>query len=199
METNDRRQLEDMLRQLRGFPFIFPEDLPQIDLYMDQVTSLMEEHLAATRRCESDKILTKTMINNYAKNHLLPPPFKKKYGKEHILMLTYIYYFKGILSLQDIQALLEPLWKEFSKDSGSEEIPDIEHIYREECARRDEQLSKTEADILESLESAEKAFKGCPEKERRFLQRFYMVCLLGADIYLRRRVMEQLIDQLQLP
>ena len=51
------------------------------DLYMDQVTTFMEEALGSSKRYPEDKILTKTMINNYAKNDLLPPPIKKKYSK----------------------------------------------------------------------------------------------------------------------
>ena len=57
-----------------------PEDIPNIDLYMDQVTTFMDSQLATSKRHEDDKILTKTMINNYAKNDLLPPPEKKKYS-----------------------------------------------------------------------------------------------------------------------
>ena len=48
-----------------------PDDIPNIDLYMDQVTTFMEKELASSKRHEDDKILTKTMINNYAKNNLL--------------------------------------------------------------------------------------------------------------------------------
>ena len=76
---------------------------------MDQVTTFMEENLASTKRHEDDKILTKTMINNYAKNKLLPPPEKKRYSREHLLMLIFIYYFKNILSISDIQTLLGPM------------------------------------------------------------------------------------------
>ena len=82
-----------MLKELETFPFLYPERLPAIPLYMDQVTSLMEEALSPTRREEKDKVLTRTMINNYAKNHLLPSPEKKKYSRDHILMMTFIYYF----------------------------------------------------------------------------------------------------------
>ena len=71
---------------------------------MDQVTTFMNGHLASSKRNPDDKILTKTMINNYAKNQLLPPPEKKKYSKEHQLLLIFIYYFKNILTIQDIQA-----------------------------------------------------------------------------------------------
>ena len=68
---------------------------------------------------ESDKILTKTMINNYAKNNLLPSPDKKKYSKEHVLTLLFIYYFKNILSINDIRSILNPLTeKYFGNDDG---------------------------------------------------------------------------------
>lgn len=55
--------------------YIKPDTIPNIDLYMDQVTTFMDSNLARSKRYDSDKILTKTMINNYAKNDLLPPPF----------------------------------------------------------------------------------------------------------------------------
>ena len=90
--------------------YIRAEDIPAIDLYMDQVTTFMDKALKNTTRYpENDKVLTKTMINNYAKNDLLPPPVKKKYTKEHMLVLIFIYYYKNILSITDIQTLLEPL------------------------------------------------------------------------------------------
>ena len=58
------------------------DDIPDIDLYMDQVTTLIDGKLrSTTRNPGDDKILTKTMINNYTKNDLLPPPIKKKYSK----------------------------------------------------------------------------------------------------------------------
>ena len=57
------------------------EDVPDIDLYMDQVTTLLNSKFEAFKRNDDDKLLTKTMINNYAKFHLLPSPKKKKYSK----------------------------------------------------------------------------------------------------------------------
>ena len=70
------------------------EEIPGIDLYVDQITTFLTQHLSNTTRSADDKIMTKTMINNYTKNHLLPPPVKKKYSKDHILLLIFIYYFK---------------------------------------------------------------------------------------------------------
>ena len=83
MKTNEER-LRDLMAYLEHLSHVKAEDIPDIDLYMDQVTTFMETHLKDTRRHPEDKVLTKTMINNYAKNNLLPPPVKKKYSKDHI-------------------------------------------------------------------------------------------------------------------
>lgn len=93
MKTNEER-LQDLMAYLDSVTRINPSDIPAIDLYMDQVTTFMDTHLSASKRFGEDKILTKTMINNYAKNNLLPPPEKKKYSKNHILLLIFIYYLK---------------------------------------------------------------------------------------------------------
>ena len=71
----------------------------------------MDVHLQRSDRTdgEDDKTLTKTMINNYTKNKILPPPEKKKYSKEHIIMLISIYYLKNIASISDIRKLLDPM------------------------------------------------------------------------------------------
>ena len=106
--------LNSILNSLDRIEYIKAEDIPDIDLYMDQVTTFMESHLRnSARNPQSDKILTKTMINNYANNNLLPPPIKKKYSKDHVLLLIFIYYYKGILSISDIQDLLKPIKERF--------------------------------------------------------------------------------------
>jgi len=108
MKTNDER-IQEILKHLESLSHIRPDTIPNIDLYMDQVTTFMDEHLKDTKRYPEDKVLTKTMINNYAKNNLLPAPNKKKYSREHILMLIFIYYFKNMLSFNDIEQLFRPI------------------------------------------------------------------------------------------
>ena len=71
IDMND--MLNSILNELSHLQYVHPGDIPNIDLYMDQVTTFMDEQLASTKRYKEDKILTKTMINNYAKNDLLPP------------------------------------------------------------------------------------------------------------------------------
>ena len=65
--------LEKLIENIK---LISPDDIPNISLYMDQVTTFMDNHLYSTKRFGEDKALTKTMINNYAKNELLPSPEK---------------------------------------------------------------------------------------------------------------------------
>ena len=93
MTIDEKELLKSILDSVSRIDYIKPEDIPSIPLYMEQVTTFMESELKSSRRYEDDKILTKTMINNYTKNDLIPPPDKKKYSKEHVLLLIFIYYF----------------------------------------------------------------------------------------------------------
>ena len=107
------KNTNDWLLSLLQVSSVPSADIPNIDLYMDQITTFMDTHLADSRRYPEDKIMTKTMINNYTKNHLLPPSVKKKYSREHIFLLILIYRLKNMLSITDIQSILEPLTKEY--------------------------------------------------------------------------------------
>jgi len=108
MNHEVKQSLINLLEKLKSIDYVKPESIPNIDLYMDQITSFMDEQLANSKRHEDDKLLTKTMINNYTKNNLLPPPTKKKYSKDHVLTLILIYYFKNFLSI-NFQFLLKNL------------------------------------------------------------------------------------------
>ena len=67
MTINPKDVLNSIIESLERIDYIKPRDIPNIDLYMDQVTTFMDEHLKTSKRYPEDKILTKTMINNYAK------------------------------------------------------------------------------------------------------------------------------------
>ena len=123
--------LNSILESISRIDYVKSIDIPTIDLYMDQVTTFMDKQMASSKRYEDDKVLTKTMINNYAKNNLLPSPEKKKYTKEHLLVLTFIYYFKSFLSIKDIEMLLRPVTdRYFHTDSKL----NLTHIYDEDCS-----------------------------------------------------------------
>lgn len=85
---------------------IMPDAVPMLDLYMDQVLTLFNESLAENKRYPQDKLLTKTMINNYSKEKLLLPVKGKKYTRQHIIQMLCIYQLKQTLSLADVKALI---------------------------------------------------------------------------------------------
>ena len=68
---------------------------------MEQVTTFMEKELKNNLRNEDEKTLTKAMINNYTKNKIMPPPVKKRYSREHLIFLIYIYYMKNVMSISE--------------------------------------------------------------------------------------------------
>lgn len=185
--------LTNILARLDNLSYIKLDKIPEIDLYMDQVTSFMEDHLQKTKRNPEDKALTKTMINNYAKNRLIPSPEKKKYSKEHMLLLIYIYYYKGILSIGDIQSLLEPLTERYFH---TQESLNMQSIYEEVFSLEKSQVEKMKADVIENYRIASETFAEAPEEEQQFLHIFSFICLLSFDVYVKKQVIEKLIDGL---
>ena len=145
----------DIIRFLDTISYIKPEKVPYIDIYMDQVTGFMEQHLRSVKRHEDDKVLTKTMINNYTKAKLLPPPEKKKYSREHIFMLLFIYYYKGLLSLDDLRVLLEDIKTKYFGDKTLS----VEDIYKEVFSLEASQMEVLKQDIRQKFELAEKTFE----------------------------------------
>ena len=190
--TNDEL-FSQLLDKISSFDYIHANQIPNIDLYMDQVTTFMDTHLGATRRYDEDKVLTKTMINNYAKNNLLPPPVKKKYSKEHVLVMIFIYYFKNILSIKDIESLLKPLTdKYFGKNDGF----NITSIYEEVCSLEKSRIDSLAKDISKLYCSSQETFQDAPAEDREALQLFSFICSLAFDVYVKKLLMEKLIDQL---
>ena len=194
MTEDDKSVFRSILDHISGMDYIKPEDLPNIDLYMDQVTTFMEDQLASTKRHEDDKILTKTMINNYAKNNLLPSPEKKRYSKEHLLVLIFIYYFKNILSINDIQTLLGPLTDKYFKSEGN---MDLTSIYTEVFSMEKGQIEALQKELLERYEIAQETFEDAPEEDKDFLKLFSFICLLSFDVYVKKMLIEQMIDDLR--
>lgn len=193
MKTNEER-LSDILARLDQLSYIKPEKIPNIELYMDQVTTFMEENLKKAKRNPEDKALTKTMINNYAKNNLLPPPIKKKYSKEHILLLLFIYYYKNLLSFTDIEQLLGPITeKHFDSSQG---LP-LGAIYEEVFSLEASQMERLKEDVKIKFEASRATFPDIEDSDQEYLQLFAFISELSFDIYLKKQMVEMMIDQLR--
>lgn len=195
MTISKKELLKSILESFDRIDYVKSEDIPNIDLYMDQVTTFMDEKMRhATRLPNDDKILTKTMINNYAKNKLLPPPEKKKYSKEHMIMLIFIYYFKGILSIGDIQKLFHPLTEKYF---GNEDGMNLSDLYDEVFKLESEQVEQLKRDVTHAFNRAEKTFTKEGDEEREFLQTFSFICMLSFDVYVKKLLIEKLIDSIE--
>lgn len=120
-------ELKKIMEELIDFEQLRYESIPDIDLYMDQVTTFVEEKLHYLKRNDKDDAITKTMINNYTKAGILMPPVKKRYSRDNMVLIILTYYLKQILSISDIQAILSPI-VEKSKESKDYSL-EIQEIY----------------------------------------------------------------------
>ena len=187
------RDMIDLLRSIQNIDYIEPDEIPNIDLYMDQITTFMDDHLKSSKRFEDDKILTKTMINNYSKNNLLPPSEKKKYSPEHMVLLLFIYYFKNFLSINDIQSILAPITKRFFH---SENDRNLNTVYEEIFQRQYENIDFEVRDMIRKLRDSNKAFADIEDdEERKLLSNFAFICSLSFDIWVKKSVIESIIDK----
>lgn len=191
MQSEMRAALNLILKEFTELDYVHPEDIPNIDLYVDQVTTFIESQLSSMKRNEDEKILTKTMINNYTKNHVLPSPDKKKYSRDHVLMLILIYYLKSFLSIKDIQILLEPVTEKYF---GTESELSFYELYEELVALGNGQAKALIKDVVSKYNATQKSFMDAPEEDQEFLRNFGFICMLGFDVYIKKMMIESLID-----
>ena len=188
IDSNDI--LNSILNSISRIDYIHSTEIPNMNLYMDQVTTLMEEGLSSTKRYDEDKILTKTMINNYTKNNLLPPPDKKKYSKEHVLVL--IYYFKNILSIKDIETLLKPITEKYFHTDENISMTDI---YEEICSVQKSRIDSLQEELKTTFARSENSFSDVPDEDKEQLQLFSLLCDLSFDVYVKKQIIEKLLDE----
>ena len=193
MNVESNRILESILESLSKMEYIKSSKIPNIDLYMDQVLTFMNGNLDNVKRHESDKVMTKTMINNYAKNHLLPAPEKKKYTKEHIMVLMFIYYFKNILSIGDIQSILNPLTDRYF--ANGKEL-NLEKVYEEVFSLEKGQIDQLKETLTKDYQRAGETFTEEDEEDKHFLQLFSFICMLSYDIFIRKQIIEKIVDSM---
>lgn len=184
--------IEEVFKRYTDGSYIKASMLPDLDLYVDQITTFLTRHLAKTIRFENDKIMTKTMINNYTKNHLLPPPDKKKYSRDHILLMIFIYYFKNFLPISDIKTILGPLTdKYFHKD----EDLNLEAIYTTLFSNEDTFVQEVLENVMKQFHMSADLFPDAPEADQASLREFTFICMLSLDIYLKKQLIEAILDK----
>jgi len=155
-----------MLNDISKLSYESKEKIPSIPLYMDQLLVFIDEYFKEFKRNDKEKILTKTMVNNYVKAKLVKAPHKKKYDKQQIKKLMMVYKMKNILSINDTK-------KYFSINEGI----DIDKMF--------EDFIKCDEETLKNIDLAE-------TKEEKKDMIFKLV--IEADI--KKRIAEMLLDSI---
>lgn len=194
MNTQWKDYMRKLQMILRNTDYVKSSDIPKIDLYMDQVTTFMDEYLESSKRFESDKLLTKTMINNYTKNDLLPPPEKKKYTKDHMYLLVFIYYLKSFLSIRDVKTIIGPMADMFY--GGKSDEMSLESIYENIFQIEYDSSYDMAKDVMNKFRKSKKSFQDVSsEEEKEYLQIFSFIAMLSFDVYLKKNLIENIIDE----
>lgn len=167
------------------------DEMPEIDLYMDQVIQLFEAKLSTLKRNDDEKILTKTMINNYAKGKLLLPIKNKKYSKGHLILMSLIYNLKGALSINDIKVSLDKIIKSYEED-GDYPLRELYNCFLEESK---EDIKEFNNNINEKLEKIDKRIKANDKLSVDYDQKFLLLCSMINMSNMYRRMSEKLIDE----
>ncbi|WP_066306500.1 DUF1836 domain-containing protein [Bacillus sp. FJAT-29814] len=184
-------KINQIIEQLNLGANLAVEDIPKIDLYMDQVIQLFESKFAESRRNDEEKVLTKTMINNYAKGKLMFPIRNKKYSREHLMLISLIYQLKGSLSINDIKTTLDGLNKRIIK----EEI-DLDSFYQGYLNITEKNAADFKEDMKRRVEEVKEEIVDSVDSQSSYLEQVLMIASLVHMGNLYRKVAERLVDEI---
>lgn len=167
------------------------EDIPGIDLYMDQVIQLFEKNFGSSTRNDEDKVLTKTMINNYAKGKLFFPIKNKKYSKEHLILISLIYQLKGGLSIQDIKQTLGGI-----NDRVESGALQLEQFYKSYLNLHEKNIEIFNQDVLKTEQDVNAEVQKLEADKPEELETVLLIASLVNLSNFYRKTAEKLVDQL---
>lgn len=188
----NENELIELIKELCLGDKVELEDIPDLNLYMDQVTNFIDEKLSNLKRNDNDKILTKTMINNYTKQGLLMPSNNKKYSKQHIILMILVYYLKQVLSLDDIKLLFEPILKDMS--NIEDDVISLDDIYAIFLELKDNETEDFENFISSNIRSVKEKTIEIEKENQNLAQLFLIVIMLVAQANAQKRLAEKIID-----
>ncbi|WP_416828581.1 DUF1836 domain-containing protein [Ectobacillus polymachus] len=182
-------ELNQLIEALHVDKVITLEDIPNVDLYVDQVVQLFENSYQMTTRKPDEKVLTKTMINNYAKGKLFFPIKSKKYTKHHIILISLIYQLKGSLSINDIKSVLD----ELNNKLITEEDFDLAALYTSFLHLTEKNVENFKEDIQKRLEEVKEETDVFEDEK---LEQLLLVSSFVTISNLYRRLAEKIVDEM---
>lgn len=185
----ESKWLEEEVAKLGLEEYIGIGDIPDLDLYMDQLITLFESKLSHTKRYEDDKLLTKTMINNYTKDKVLMPAHKKKYTKDHIILMILLYHLKGIISIGDIKDLFSVLKIDENFDSDK-----LTSFYQAYLDSRAKELSYFNLGIEKRIETVNEEMEKMGIEDEK-VGAMLLACTLIEQATYHKKLAEHIIDK----
>jgi hypothetical protein len=182
----------DILNKLSLENNISLQEMPDIDLYMDQVIQLFDHTFKMTKRNDDEKILTKTMINNYAKGKLFIPIKNKKYSKKHLILISLVYQLKGSLSINDIKSTLGVI-----NDKLTNEDFELEKFYKSFLSIQQRNAVDFEHEFQQRVNDAHSEVSKMEERDRDNLEKILLILSLVNISNSYRKAAELLIDELK--
>ena len=179
----DLQKMEELVRDAVNDADLHPDEIPSIDLYLDQITSLAAEKRKTGSERFQDRDLTKTMINNYSKDGLLSPIKGKKYSKDHILQMLLVYSLKNTLSIGEIKRILQNTYQMPDYDGSI-----IDASYRRLLSIKEYERGRA-WDVIEAFLSREHLD---PENEEDFLS---LILGLSAISSYAKNIVQALLDE----
>jgi len=98
--------MEQLIEDLNNFKLPKYNEIPDIDLYMDQLLSYIDNVVQPIIIDRNEKILTTSMVNNYVKANIIRPTHKKRYSREHVAYLIFISIFKQVYTINELKKLM---------------------------------------------------------------------------------------------
>ncbi len=188
----DRKYLEKMAEEI-SFPELKLSDIPTVDLYMEQLISLIESKFIGFKRNADDKIFTRTMINNYTKSGLLMPTENKKYTRDHMILLTLIYNLKNILTINDIKSLFSPVLNNIA--IRDDDIMSLEDIYTTFLELNNIEFDNLYNSFINKIDLINDKTEELAKDNKETAQLFLFVIMLVAHANAQKRLAERIIDE----
>lgn len=182
-EKSMKQELKDLITETFMDEDIIPEKIPNIDLYMDQIITIFDENLKENKRFEDDKLLTKTMINNYSKEGVIKPIKGKKYTREHIIQMLMVYNMKNTLTIQEIKRVISSVYQD--------EFFTAENL--EECYRQFLTFKQIERDTVP--QAIREMFKQSPINLEEKSDLLVLLLSMSAMSMYMKRMAENIIDR----
>ncbi|MDD2190472.1 MAG: DUF1836 domain-containing protein [Eubacteriales bacterium] len=169
------------------------DSFPDMEIYMDQAETFMNRELEIFKQNDKDKVITKTMIGNYVKHNMLPRPVNKKYSKDHLILLTLIFYLKGIFQMEEIENILKPLIDNYN--SVFDDKVDLTALYEGILSAQAEELQSLTDNISSMVESSKHQMREKELSDDDMLEMFMLIVSLSMKANAQKFLAHKLLQE----